>query len=171
MPQTYGVISPRTMNPETVLQFTAIRKSIHTTLRKALPHRMGQNEPLPIWTPKWTHNTFHKAYFLQIPTMRKITGDAALKCLALHGIYLLYVPFQMQVHTLSCLPIVPFHMFSSKSQESIHAHIEAPFRILKRNRENCYNIKQTHQNPWSWLINGKGKGCPPPDCSNSSDWL
>lgn len=48
MPQTYGVISPHTMNPETVLQFTDIRKSIHTTLRKALPHRMGQNEPLPM---------------------------------------------------------------------------------------------------------------------------
>lgn len=39
--------------------------------------------------------------------------------------------FQMQIHTLSCFPVMPFNVFPSKSQKRVHAHIETSFWFLK----------------------------------------
>lgn len=45
--------------------------------------------------------------------------------------HLYHVAFQVQVHTLSCLPVMPFDVLPPKAQERVHAHIETSFWILQ----------------------------------------
>lgn len=59
--------------------------------------------------------------------------------------YLFHMSLEVHVNTLSCFAIMSLHMFSSKAQECVHAHIQASLWLL-RTRTNGNNEQQHEVN-------------------------
>ena len=59
--------------------------------------------------------------------------------------YLFHMSLEVHVNTLSCFAIMSLHMFSSKAQECVHAHIQASLWLL-RTRTNSNNEQQHEVN-------------------------
>lgn len=68
--------------------------------------------------------------------------------------HLFDVPFEVHVNALSCFAIMSLHMFSTKAQECVHAHIQASLRLLRSKTNNNNEKARLAHYEHIWNISG-----------------
>lgn len=90
---------------------------------------------------------WHEFYQIQLKDNTHHEGISVTTALAQTFVaYLFDMPFEMHVNTLSSFAVVSLHVFSSKSQECVHTHIQTSLRLLHTvtHSSNECSIKKQH---------------------------